>query len=163
MTRDAYPKVCFVTMARTTLLFVASGCLLLTGCDPYHGFGCVAPESHPDVALARSLTADQWASAYDEVERLRDGSNPRRRRGPDGVPEALGFLEAEMIHVRSQGDTVITLAHCWDERIELEFSTGHPRERTISLSWAQPTRENSYATGSEVVWRGPPREEATAR
>jgi len=42
----------------------------LTSCDsdPYHGFGCIAPESHPAVAKARSLSPEQ-------LEKLEDIDN----------------------------------------------------------------------------------------
>ncbi|TQF68056.1 hypothetical protein [Pseudoalteromonas luteoviolacea] len=138
-------------------LAVLFGCLFLASCDgdPYSDFGCIAPESHPAVAHARSLTTKQLETIYSETQKLSDTLVPESYEAqfmkPE-IPETLNFLSAELIRVyRSEGPYII-LVNCFDERIELRVSASGAPEKRITLSWAEPTNENPYATGSQVLW-----------
>lgn len=132
-------------------------CLGLAGCDgdPYHGFGCIAPESHPAVAHARSLSSEQLGTVYSEIQKLSSKyakDNYETQISRKEIPNSLLFLDAELIRVyRSRGPYVI-LANCFDERIELSLSSSDDPKATITLYWAEPTNENPYTTGKEVLW-----------
>ena len=133
----------------------------LAACDPYHGFGCIAPESHPAVAHARSLTDEQLAFAYDELHRLHEEHVDEPfgvAFSGDDIPQSLAFLKADLVRFGEGAATrpYVALAHCWDERVELRVSARGVVPATISLSWATPTRENAWATASEVLWQKAP-------
>lgn len=139
------------------------GCFALVSCDgdPYQGFGCVAPESHPAVAYARTLSPKQLETVYFEVQNLSiryDPDNYETQTFKTEIPESLLFLDAEFIRVyRSRGPNII-LANCFDERIELTLSPSDhsPSDHslaTITLHWAEPTNENPYSTGSQILWQ----------
>jgi len=135
------------------------GCLGLASCDgdPYRGFGCIAPESHPAVAHARSLSPEQFETVYSEINKLSSKYAPdnyETQISRKDIPDSLLFLDAELIRVyRSRGPYVI-LANCFDERIELRLSsTDHPKG-TITIYWAEPTNESPYATGKQILWQG---------
>lgn len=96
----------------------------LSACDrdPYHGFGCIAPESHPAVERARSLSPEQLQTVYIEAQKLsrvHSQENYETQFLKSEIPESLRFLNAEVIRVyRSRGPYII-LANCFDERVEL--------------------------------------------
>lgn len=145
---------CMNFLIRLTVLL---GCLSLAGCDgdPYSGFGCIAPESHPAVEHARALTTKQLETIYRETQRLSNTVAPESYEAqfmrPE-IPESLSFLSAELIRVhRSRGPNII-LANCFDERVELRVSASNVPIKRITLSWAEPTNENPYATGKQVLW-----------
>ncbi len=69
------------------------------------------------------------------------------------IPESLRFLNAELIRVyRSRGPYII-LANCFDEREELFLSQLSDAVSTITLHWAEPSDDNPYARGSQILWR----------
>ena len=76
----------------------------LGGCDrdPYHGFGCIAPESHQAVEWPRSLSPEQLQTVYIEAQklnRIHSQENYETQFLKSEIPESLGFLNAEMIRV----------------------------------------------------------------
>jgi len=136
-------------------LAIILGCLVLAGCDPYSSFGCIAPESHPAVAHARSLTTKQLEMIYRETQILSNTIAPEDYESQfmkSEIPESLSFLNAEAIRVYRSAGPYIILAHCFDERIELRVSASDDPIRRITLFWAEPTNENPYATGNQVIW-----------
>ncbi len=145
-------KIRYILLAVTTVLFCVSAC----DGDPYHGFGCIAPESHPAVTRVRSLTPKQLETVFIEVQKLNkihSQENYQMQFYKAEIPESLSFLNAELIRVyRSKGPYII-LANCLDERIELTLSEAEESEPTITLHWAEPTSKDPYAKGSEVIWR----------
>ncbi len=131
-------------------------CLSLTGCDPYSGFGCIAPEAHPAVNFARSLTQQQLETVYVEIQKLSDenaGKNYETQFSKEDIPNKLAFLNAEVIRVYRSGDPYVILANCFDERIELHLSSSDDLLESITLHWAEPTNENPYLTGSQKLWQ----------
>lgn len=124
--------------------------------DPYHGFGCIAPESHPAVAHARSLSQAQLQKVYVEVQKLSIKHAPKNYETQfikGDIPDDLLFLKAELISVYQSGGPYIILANCFDERIELRLSSSDQSPSVITLYWAEPTNENPYATGKQVLWQ----------
>ena len=106
-------------------LFVIS--FLLFACDPYTGFGCIAPEEHPAVAHARSFSQDRLAFLYQEINRLRKQDNDigieywnvSTSKNIKLIPENLKFLNAQRI---LPGYGLVVLADCMDEGIDLRVS-----------------------------------------
>lgn len=143
---------CMIPLVRLTIIL---GCLVLVGCDPYSGFGCIAPEPHPTVAHARSLTTEQLEMIYREAHILGNTTPPENYESQfmkSEIPESLSFLNAEAIRVYRSAGPYIILAHCFDERIELRVSGLDDPIKRITLFWAEPIDENPYATGSQVIW-----------
>ncbi len=135
------------------ILFVCFG---LTGCDPYSGFGCIAPEAHPAVGRARSLSQQQLETAFVEIQKLsaeNASKNYETQFTYEEIPNNLAFLNAEVIRVYRTGGPYVILANCFDERIELSLSSLDDKQESITLYWAEPTNENSYLTGSQVLWQ----------
>ncbi len=127
----------------------------MAGCDPYTGFGCVAPEGHPAVSHARSLSAKQLQAVFSEVTKLSLKHAPESYETQiykADIPKSLSFLKAELIRVYSSNGSYIVLANCFDERVELTLSPTNAPKSSITLHWAEPTNENPYATGSQVLW-----------
>lgn len=132
------------------------GCIGLVSCDPYNGFGCVAPEAHPAVAQARSLSSEQLEIIYVEVQKLSakySMESYETQIFEEDFPDSLFFLEADLIRVYRSGGPYIILASCFDERIELKLSPSDHTQRTVTLYWAEPTNKNPYATGNQILWQ----------
>jgi hypothetical protein len=146
-------RIKFQIMSRTILIVLVS--LSLTSCDRYHGFGCVAPEYHRAVAHARSLSAEQLKTAYFELYKLSDKyakENYETKLFAAEIPNNLKFLNAEVIRVYQTKAPDVILANCFDERIELSLSPADDPQATITLHWAEPTNENPYITGNQILW-----------
>ena len=131
---------------------------MVSGCDgdPYHGFGCIAPESHPAVAEARKLTSEQLKTVYIEVQKLSEvhtKESYEKEFFKSEIPSNLSFLNADNIRVYKSRGPYIILANCFDERIELTLSQASESEASITLHWAEPTKESPYARGSQVIWQ----------
>ncbi len=134
----------------------------LAACDlnPYHGFGCIAPESHPAVAHARSLSADQLETLHNEVQKEIQKLNNQNASEfheteffRDNIPDNLRFLNPESISINRSRGAYIVLANCYDERIELRVSPSDQMQSTIALYWTEPTNENPWASGKQVLWQ----------
>lgn len=65
------------------------------------------------------------------------------------IPDNLKFLNAARIR---PGEYNIVLAGCLDEFIRLDFARHEFEIPSITLSWAAPTEESSYAVGMRVLW-----------
>lgn len=106
---------------------------------------------------ARSISSKQWAFVYSEIQELSEKSSHidyETQFMKAQIPSSLSFLDAELIRVyRSSGPYVI-LANCFDERVELRLTSSNEPKAKIVLHWAEPTNENPYATGSQVLWEG---------
>jgi len=144
----------YKTMYR--LLVIALICLGFASCDRYEGFGCIAPESHPAVANARSLSAEQWKSVYLEIHKLSEKYAKEKYETHlvrTEIPDNLKFLNAEVIRLHRSKAPYVILANCFDERIELSLSPADSPQASITLYWAEPTNENPYGKGSQILWQ----------
>lgn len=134
---------------RGIVLLFALAC---AGCDPYHGFGCVAPESHPAVARARALTDAELEKVYDAWLATKDQYDTYGEAATltgDDIPAAFKVLQADFVRMNGY----VVLANCFDERVSLWFEPPAAAEPGITLSWAEPSTKDAYAEGSEVLWR----------
>ncbi|WP_141685292.1 hypothetical protein [Pseudoalteromonas luteoviolacea] len=115
----------------------------------------MANESHPAVKHARSLSPVQLEFAYNELAKLGKNNKPeffdKHYRGDD-IPASLNFLKAETIGITPEGNTSVFLANCLDERVIFVPSL-RGKDTTIMLYWAEPTTENPYKTGYEILWQ----------
>ena len=139
-------------------LVIMLGLTSLAGCDgdPYHGFGCIAPESHPAVSHARSLSPEQLEEVYFEVHKLSSSFPPYNYEteiSKEQIPDSLQYLDAELIRISSSIGPQIVLADCFDESVELGLSPLNSAENTITLFWSEPTNENPYQIGKQILWR----------
>ncbi|WP_185234713.1 hypothetical protein [Teredinibacter franksiae] len=148
-----------MNIKRVRILLVIVICMVgVSGCDsdPYHGFGCIAPESHPAVEKARSLSSDQLEMVYFQVQKISEAYSKKNYETQflkSEIPQNLSFLNADLIRVYRSRGPYIVLANCFDERIELALSHVGESEPTVTLYWAAPTNENPYARGSQIIWR----------
>lgn len=139
------------------IISLALICICIAGCDPYSGFGCIAPEAHPAVEHARSISSEQWAVAYSEIQTLSEihsQNADKTQFRKNQIPVSLSFLNAEVIRVYKSRGPYVILANCFDERIELHLTSSDSLKGMITLHWAEPTNENPYATGSQILWEG---------
>ena len=70
------------------------------------------------------------------------------------IPMSLSFLNAEVIRVYKSRGPYVILANCFDERIELHLTYSDDPKAMVTLHWAEPTNENPYTTGSQILWEG---------
>ncbi len=76
----------------------------------------------------------------------------------EDIPKSLKFLNAEHIRLSLEYGTdiisaYIVLANCFDERIELTLLQQNNSNIVITLYWAEPTVENPYSRGEQILWQ----------